>query len=560
MSLCGFIGSIGRNVSKDNISSALNGLKKRGPDEHRIEEVSKCAVLGHARLDIVGGIYGAQPAMSHDGRYALVFNGEIYNHRELAAEFGLADRGSDTDILLQLLVLRRECAVDFLRGMFAFGFVDVVTREVLLCRDEFGIKPLYYGQSDVFGNFTFCSQLRPLRDGGFFADPSDDAYEIFDGIGFLIGGSTWLKGVHQLTPGTCVTFGFDGVERRRKTFRYDPAKLESSEFSFRNVLLRHAESQKQVGVLLSAGIDSTAILKTYCDILGAERVIGFTIGLKNDRGSCRDEIPLAKQLCESLGVAHMSEYLSDEDFMLARNKIFDDMDSPSIDGVNTWFACRLAKKSGVRVVLSGVGADEFLFGYSYYRRYYLVKLVVLISKLVPINQGSMFLRAFKLRFLWGGHVDPKVYWLVKRLSFSGLVKFFSVNGSHFKTLILRVLDQLAPDNHLGRMVRPMETCAYLDRQIYLVDQLLRDSDWASMSHGVELRTPFCDPVFLRLAQNSSFASKADFFRKQGVLLPEFILRKKKQGFGVPFLNWISMIKQVEPLEPSRKIWTLGNFN
>jgi asparagine synthase (glutamine-hydrolysing) len=550
-----------------------DAMRARGPDGCGTwwSESRRCA-LGHRRLSILDlSERASQPMLSGDGRFAIIFNGEIYNYRELHAELqaqGVPFRtSSDTEVLLQLYAQFGPEMVHRLRGMFAFAIWDGTRKGLFLARDPYGIKPLYTANDGW--TFRFASQVKALLAGGKLSrDPEPagivgfqlfgsvpEPFTLFRDIRALPAGCTqWIDSIGPCEPKRFTNLAALLAEGARKTA--SPADLPSRvrEAVFDSVK-GHLLADVEVGVFLSAGVDSGALLGLMRDA-GQRQVPAITLAFDEFRGTDEDESPLAALVARTYGARHIVRRVNESEFLDDLPAIFAAMDQPSIDGVNTWFAAKAAKEAGLKVMLSGLGGDELLAGYPSFvdlprwrRRLRFLAAIpgfgqlnrTLLRWLAPglARQKPKALGVFEYGNSWAG-----LYFLRRALYLpSELRRFLDPDlvrtGLHRLKPLRLLLSHLKPDpgSDMGRV------CA-LESLHYLRNQLLRDADWAGMAHGVEIRTPFVDAQLLRtlapaVARLVPGAGKAALANAPSLALPDAIVSRAKTGFGVPTGAWMN---------------------
>jgi asparagine synthase (glutamine-hydrolysing) len=539
-------------------------MRKRGPDGEGLW-AAQGVILAHRRLAILDlDPRSNQPMVTPDGRYAIVFNGEIYNFRVLRAELENAGfqfrTTSDTEILLTMFAREGERMLPKLRGMFALAIWDTQARELFLARDPYGIKPLYYSQTR--SGIIFASQVKAVIASG-LVSPEIEAAGL---TGFYLWGSvpepwTIFKNVFAL-PAGCWLRMRAGTESHpvcwndiRENWRLKnsthPAKA-AQEHVKRAVIesvRAHLVSDVPVSIFLSGGVDSSVIAGLASE-LGA-KVEGITIGFEEFSARHQDEVPVAAEIARHYGLPHHVRRISRTEFDEDSPRILDAMDQPSIDGVNTWFASKAAAERGYKVVLSGIGGDELFRGYSYIRQ---IPRNVRLSKLVDSLPGSRFALGTACNYLAQKRSYPKL---------KGVPQFLgSVEGAYFlkRGLFLpqELPELLDPEmtriglERLGevtstlsgaRGIDGISAVCLLDSTVYLRNQLLRDSDWASMAHSLELRTPLVDAALLDTLQPyfasfSNRAGKAMLANSPSRALPSEVLHRRKTGFGVPMARWL----------------------
>src|SRR5215470_1107827 len=355
-------------------------MRARGPDGAGAwwSGDRRCG-LGHRRLAILDLSERAlQPMASGDGRYVVTFNGEIYNYpslrKELEAEGVVFRSTSDTEVLLHLFARDGATMVHRLRGMYAFAIWDSIARRLFLARDPYGIKPLYTANDGW--TFRFASQVKALLGGGQVSRDLDPAGV----VGFHLFGSvpepfTLYRDIRSLPAGHTQWVDADGPREPKAFFNLAEvlAKGAAHPVSSAEVCERvragvldsvraHLLADVEVGIFLSAGIDSGALLGTMRNA-GQHEIRAITLAFEEFRGTLEDEAPLAALVCKQYGARHIVRHLREQEFVEDLPAIFEAMDQPSIDGVNAWFVSKAAREAGLKVAISGLGGDELLGGY-----------------------------------------------------------------------------------------------------------------------------------------------------------------------------------------------------
>jgi len=525
--------------------------------------------LAHRRLSIIDlSDAGAQPMASADGRLVIVFNGEIYNYRELRAECEAAGQvfrsTSDTEVLLALYARLGTAMLDRLVGMFAFALWDVGRRGLLLARDPFGIKPLYV--ADDGKTLRTASQVKALLAGGGI----DTRPEPAGHVGFFLWGHvpephTLYRGIRALPAGTWLWADADGGRKTGRFFdlagEFASARSTSVTDSgerlaeaLRQSMRRHLIADVPVGVFLSGGLDSTTLTA-----LAAEQAAGavrsVTLGFDEFVGTPRDEVPLAEAVAAHYHTDHATFRIAAADFAAAKDSILAAMDQPSVDGVNTWLVARAARSRGLKVALSGLGGDELFGGYDTFRR---VPRLAALPRLGPLGK----LARIASQGWIGRFAPPKAAGLLEYgggwgggyLLGRGLFMPWELAGVLDGELAREGLRQLAPEAGLDALVAgiasPRLKVGALEIAGYMRNQLLRDSDWAGMAHGVEIRVPLVDVELFRallpLLAGPNPPSKRDMAATARPPLPAAVLERPKTGFFVPITQWLG--------QPNLRAW------
>lgn len=574
--MCGINGIFAYRASAEapserELLATRDHMAVRGPDGFgEWWNGSRRLGLGHRRLSIIDLSDRAnQPMLSDDEQLSIVFNGEIYNHQELRANLEAQGRRfrttSDTEVLLQLYAAEGEAMVHRLRGMFAFAIWDVKRNSLFLARDPYGIKPLY--TSDVDGSFRFASQVKALLAGGGLSRTPDPAgvvgfhlwgsvpepFTLYRDIAALPAGHTQIVdngGAREPKPYISVAQVLADGAQRPCALADVGARIKSAAL---DSVQAHLVSDVEVGVFLSAGVDSGALLGLMRDA-GQAKIRAVTLGFEEFRNSSEDEVPLASQVASYYGADHIIRTISQSEFSSDMAPMLEHMDQPSIDGVNTWFVSKATRELGIKVALSGVGGDEVLAGYPSFREIPTwVTWLRAPAALPGAGRGARML----LAALGLGARSPK---LLGMLEYGGSYPgAYMLRRSLFLPFELStvldpdlVTEGLARLNPLGRLAAsmspapasPISRVSALESTNYMRHQLLRDADWAGMAHSLEIRTPFVDIDFLRalapvVPHLRAQRGKRALASAPNRSLPDVITQRPKTGFGVPTGRWLS---------------------
>jgi asparagine synthase (glutamine-hydrolysing) len=509
--------------------------------------------------------------VSADGNLVVTYNGEIYNYRELRTELEQRDvtfrTGGDTEVLLHLYAIHGSAMVSRLRGMFAFAIWDERRRELFLARDSYGIKPLYTANDGW--TFRFASQVKALLAGGRVSRDIEPAGV----VGFRIFGHvpdpfTLFSEIRALPAGHTQRIGLSGPEEPRPFTNLAEIIAEAAATPLPAAALpevlraaalesvrAHLASDVEVGVFLSAGIDSGALLGLTRDA-GHRDVRAITLAYEEFRGTTEDEAPLARRVAASYGARHSVRFVGQREFHDDLPSIMAAMDQPSIDGVNSWFVAKAANEAGLKVALSGLGGDELLAGYPSFadvprwcRCFGPFAAIPGLGRLTRVALRATVPefarhRPKALGLLQYASGWPGAY-LLRRAVFlpdelREILDFDLVQSGLRRLRPLRGLAKsLIPDpgSNIGRI------CA-LESTRYMRDQLLRDADWAGMAHSVEIRVPYVDlrlleaiaPIFPRLPLG---VGKTELANAPSLPLNPEIIARAKSGFGVPIGAWMS---------------------
>lgn len=549
-------------VDRGELARMSEALRARGPDGagHWYTEDGRVG-LAHRRLAIIDLDPRAdQPMVSSCGRLVLVYNGEIYNYLGLRAELERAGHHfrtrSDTEVILALYRARGVDMLRALRGMYAFGLWDAAEGRLLLARDPYGIKPLYY--ADDGWCLRFASQVRALLAGGRVSRAPEPAGQ----VGFLLWGSvpepyTCWQAIRALPAGHALFVDALGPHAPfahtdlAAAWRVSaPYAAESVRDALRESAAAHLLADVPVGCFLSAGIDSGALLGAMTEV-GGRPLAAVTIGFEEFAGRPEDEVPLARRVARRYGAEHHVRWVSQAEFEADLPALLAAMDQPSIDGVNTWFVAKASREQGLKVAVSGIGGDELFGGYPSFRQLPRWRRRMAWTRWLP-GLGLLTAGPLRLAAAWsGGH--PKLAGVVRYAgSWAGayLLKralFLpeELYGLWPEDFVRQGLERLDWPQQLQHWVRPGLTehaqVSLLESRMYLLNQLLRDSDWASMAHGLELRTPWVDRELLRrvaphLGQPTE-PPKAPLIELPTTPLPAAVVARPKTGFGTPVAQW-----------------------
>lgn len=567
--MCGIVGIVTRErVNPAALAAATRALAHRGPDGEGVYMDAAGKVgLGHRRLSIIDlDVTGAQPMRSADGRYVITFNGEIYNYRDLRGDLerrGVRFRGhSDTEVLLEGFAAYGPAVLDELNGIFAFAIHDNRTGEVLVARDQMGVKPLYYAETT--SGVAFASEIKSLFEIVDIDRTIDvDALRRYLTFLWSPGEQTMLKAVRKLEPGSAMILRQGGVARRWTWWtppHYQPrtdwsARECAAELRERLVACvgRQMVSDAPVGAFLSGGLDSSAVVAAA--LRSGRTLECFTIDAGGAEPGTTDDLPFARAAARHLKVP-LSEVSVDAAAMRARVMgMVEMLDEPLADPacLNVLFISELARDRGMKVLLSGVGGDDLFTGY---RRHVALGLDPLWSA-TPAWTRRMLGRAAQ-----SGH--GAAAWrrrLAKGLGAATLEGDDRITaafawgpaGAADDLLSDDARDQAAADifapmnEVLGRCstLSPLEKCLELERRFFLADHNLTYTDKMAMAAQVEVRVPFLDPEMVAFASTVPTRWKQRFLDPKWILkqsqrgvLPDQIIDRPKTGFGAPLRSWM----------------------
>ncbi|HKP57482.1 MAG TPA: asparagine synthase (glutamine-hydrolyzing) [Polyangiales bacterium] len=585
--MCGVVGiyayrDSASSVERDELRTMRDYMTRRGPDASGEWFSPDLRVgLAHRRLSIIDlADRAAQPMQTADGRLCITFNGEIYNYASLRDE--LTGKGyvfrttSDTEVLLHLYAERGVEMFHALRGMYAFGLWDNREQRLLLARDPYGIKPLYY--SDEGGTLRFASQVRALLAGGRVSRTPDAAGQ----VGFYLWGSvpepfTTYDAIRSVPAGSFMIATARGPSAPRRHFSlaqcWTDASRQADRISepcavqeqlrqaLRDSVAQHMVADVPVSAFLSGGIDSGALVGLMTEE-GNQTTHAITLAFDEFAGHEDDETPVASAVARHYGVEHHVRLVTEREFREDLPKVFDAMDQPSIDGLNVWFVSKATAELGLKVAISGLGGDELFGGYPSFREIpQLVRAMSLPARIPGLGKGLRHALRPIVDKLPGVH--PKLAsvaeyggsfgtaYALKR----GLFLPWELDTVLPAARVEEGLARLADPMRLEGLLTPMPPSAFarvalLEAAQYMCNQLLRDADWASMAHSLEVRVPLVDHVLLRtlapvLAGEARPDGKLGLALSPRRALPEHVRGRRKTGFSTPIARWLCRSNDLE---------------
>ncbi|MFA4982558.1 MAG: asparagine synthase (glutamine-hydrolyzing) [Candidatus Omnitrophota bacterium] len=567
--MCGICGYIHLDTSKRPDESILKRmtetLKLRGPDDEGFYLKDNVA-LGHRRLSIIDLESGHQPMTSVDSSIAIVYNGEIYNFREIKDE--LQKKGhsfkthSDTEAIIHAYEEYGEDCLKCFNGMFALALWDAKKKTLFLARDRFGKKPLYYA---VFDNqFIFGSELKALLKHPSVRReidlPSLGKYLAYE---YVPSPYSIFKNINKLEPGTKLTLK-DGVVRterywdlefeRNKDFDLECAK-ERLVMLLKESVRKRLVSDVPLGVFLSGGIDSSAVVCMMRELMDPKDIKTFSIGF---REKSFDESPDARLVADYFGTDHREEIVEPDTMLKVFPEILDLLDEPFADSsiIPTYIVSRFTRKH-VTVALGGDGGDELFLGYPSFLAHkingYFSALPLGLRKkpleamvgMTATSNDYMSLNFKARRFLRGLGFPEDVrhqVWIGSFTSEEQKKMFLPDKAAAGES------DIYAPTRKFfynAKDLSPLDQAMYIYVKTYMTDDILAKVDRASMANSLEVRAPFLDPDFAKFAASIPCNYKLRRFNTKWILkealkgkLPAKTLSKSKQGFAVPVAKWL----------------------
>ncbi|HEU5411605.1 MAG TPA: asparagine synthase (glutamine-hydrolyzing) [Candidatus Acidoferrales bacterium] len=570
--ICGIIGKEEQAMAAERVRAMMHAMVHRGPDGQGFLAAPGVSI-GMRRLSIIDLPGGQQPIWNEDRTLALIFNGEIYNFRELRSLLErhghIFSTQSDTEVILHSYEMWGSECVRHLRGMFAFALVEFspsnekCANRVFLARDRLGIKPLYYALAE--GNFLFSSEVRSLLASGSIPRRLN-AQAV---SGYLLFGCacepvSLIEGIRSVPPGHC------GYVSADEPLSFSPEPYWSASDAIRPVHSRlspaeqvradledsvrcHLIADVPVGVFLSSGLDSTVLAAVAARQNTSIKT--FTLAFTEQDFS---EAALARATAGRLGTEHSELLLTGEDMLSRLDEAMRGFDQPSADGINTYFIAWAARQAGLKVALSGLGSDELFGGYSTFQFTRHLSYLLRAARLLPrsirrkaaaaallLNDGNRQsdpARKAASAFLQPDDA-PHPYFFNRMLLTREAVA--ALRGSSESWKESGWWQWFASVSQEARQLDSFTAVSWLETRSYLVNMLLRDTDTMSMRNSFEVRVPFLDDPLLRTVLSCPERNK----KQKGVrkallakavrdLVPADLIRQPKRTFTLPWEVWL----------------------
>ena len=565
--MCGICGKLNfdreARVSQPLLKAMADSISHRGPDDEGFY-VSGQVGLGFRRLSIIDLAGGHQPMCNEDESVWIVFNGEIYNYKDLRQD--LLNKGhvfrthSDTETIVHLYEEFGDQCVEKLRGMFGFAIWDQRKRKLLLARDRTGIKPLYYGVTD--NTLVFGSEMKALLvDPEIKREVQTSTIDRFLTFDYVAGDDTMFKNIYKLPPGSLMVVQGGKLEIKQYWdlhFAAGSLTMVQAEEQLLALIEEsvalHMISDVPVGFLLSGGVDSTAMLS-----LAARKtdkpISSYTVGFTN--AGIADERPFARMAAEKYGSQHHEITISSKEFMDFMPRYVWHMEEPVCEppAVALYYVSKLARDY-VKVLISGEGGDEAFAGYPNYRAMLWIERLKKKTQSVHGAVSQSLALADKLmRWPRFGKYLPLLEVPFESYYYSRTSSPFRLFNAHYRDIysadfansvskehsllpVTRLLEHNRSDDLLSRML-------YVDTKTWLPDDLLVKADKMTMANSIELRVPLLDHKILEFAASLPSSFKVHNFETKYIAkrclagqIPKEILHRKKTGFPVPYAQWL----------------------
>lgn len=552
--MCGFCGFTGKVENKEQvIENMMEKIIYRGPDS-KGTHVDDDIALGFRRLSIIDLADGTQPIYNEDETKVIVFNGEVYNYKEIRED--LVKKGhifrtkTDTEVILHGYEEYGPEVLNKFRGMFSIAIWDLVSKELFIARDFFGIKPMYYtqvGNDLVFGSEIKCILTHP----NVKKELNIHALQNYLSFQYGVPNDTFFENIYCLQPGHYFKFKDGKLEITRywkPEFKIDDAweydkLVEEIDKTFKDSVEAHKISDVEVGCFLSSGVDSSYVATQF------KGQKSFTVGFNYNK---YNEIDYAKELAEEIGQDHYFKKITDDEFWNIVPTVQYYMDQPHADPscVALYYVCNIASEH-VKVVLSGEGADELFGGYRIYHEPYSLRYSKLLPRFMWKGIAGV-LNAIPMNFPGKSYANRASKTLEER--FIGNANLFSDKE---KMKILKNTDGMKKTSEITKPfyddtkgMDDVTRMQYIDINLWMIGDILLKADRMSMANSLELRVPFLDKEVWNLARTipSKFKVTKDGRTKVAMReaalknMPEKVAQRKKLGFPVPTREWLKQEK------------------
>ncbi len=568
--MCGIAGIIGGKSAgfRSGIYKMTRALRHRGPNDHG-EFIDDWIAIGHRRLSILDlSSGGRQPIWSADGRYAIVYNGEVYNYEALRKQLCQAGYSfqtrTDTEVVLNAFIAWGAESVYRLNGMFVFAIYDAKEKQVFICRDRLGIKPLYYARCSD-GAFLFASEVRSLLESGLIPRRLNrQVLPYYLAYQSVPAPNTLIEGVHMLLPGHYMVVSRDKIVTHRYWHLLENAEQDARDHDvavvkkevrrrLEKAVSRRLVSDVPIGAFLSGGIDSSIIVGLMSQ-LQRQRVHTFSVTF--DDPAFQDG-HFARLVAKRFNTNHQEVHLTYDEVLSQIPEALAAQDQPSGDGINTYVVSKAVQKAGLTVALSGLGGDELFAGYSLFRRIILQQRALFFWRWMPRMFRGQFGRALhavnpsiatqKIKRLIASNGSlAEVYPLGRQCYSSDQVAALLPGSDGFEDPYTVFLQHAFNQAFAENVERTLLTrISFAEARTYMHDVLLRDTDQMSMANALEVRVPFLDHELVEYVMGVTDENKVPrnmpkqlLVESVGDLLPEEVVHRPKQGFVMPFDSWM----------------------
>jgi asparagine synthase (glutamine-hydrolysing) len=541
------------NSLHHNVRAMCDIMAHGGPDDEGISNADQNGfVFGHRRLALIDlSEAGHQPMRYQD--LSIVFNGEIYNYLELKGELlslgNDFNTATDTEVILAGYAAWGVAVFGRLEGMFAFALYDQKLNSTYLVRDQSGIKPLYYSVKE--DTLLFASEVKAFESTNYDFTQHPHWQIYFLTFGHIPHPFTTLEDVYSLSAScflkwnhqtSCYEIKAFSVSDYQVTINNYIDATKSIKTQLEKAVKNHLIADAPVGVFLSGGIDSSILTLIANQVIG-ENLKTLSINFAEQAFS---EESYQKLIADQMKGKHTSYLVTQQDLEQNLEEILSSMDQPSNDAINSWFVNKCAKENGLKAVLSGIGADELFGGYPSFKRMKLIKALKILPKFLLRLTAHLPSEKLK-RIYFLSYNNPIGEYLFLRGFFipSAVSKLLSIP----KNKVDQLLENFPLDNEVEQL-EDGDRASWMERNLFMKNQLLKDTDYMSMSHAIEVRVPFLGQELIRELNHISKANKfgaqpkgllIDSFKD---ILPEKIWNRPKMGFTFPLQGWLRQNKKI----------------
>lgn len=553
--MCGIAGTFILNnkdfVNYDQLNKIKESLKKRGPDGENIwiSEDKKVSLV-HTRLSIYDtSKSGEQPMSETTNRYMIVFNGSIFNYKELKLYLKKKNykflSNTDTEVILNLYREKGEKFTKYLKGIYAIAIYDREKKEVIISRDEIGVKPLYICWDN--NRFFFSSLVKSIALNDINLKINQNSIINFYLYGYISEPYTIYENIFAVEPGSTIKVNSKGIKKiyqnelfEKNSIYKSGSKNESLDYLnyhiAKNIKMQNRSDVKS-GVFLSSGIDSSKVL-----FHSEKHMEAININFEEYKKTKFDESLLAEKLTKVTGHKLLSKYYNKNEGLEMYEKYFENMDQPTVDGFNTFLASKFASENKFKVVLSGLGGDEIFFGYNFYS---FVSYADKINKnLNKLKIKYLLKNTYKI-FSENSKISKFFYVLGNSNNLNDI--YFNFRKINYENVIAKLNNRLNMNQYINPETKidlsensDLSNIKIFEISNYVKNQLLKDSDWASMSNAVELRVPLLEKKIINFALFDPYISK---LKKKNVIqfdnnVSKLLYSRAKTGFTTPLEKWI----------------------
>jgi asparagine synthase (glutamine-hydrolysing) len=547
--ICGIYNFDNNTVSKNDLLTLNNEMIDRGPDSSGLY-VKNNFGFAIRRLSIIDKTTGDQPIFSNDKNISLIFNGEIYNYieiREALKKKGVIFKTkSDSEVILKLYEIEGESFINKLNGMFAICIHDLIKNKILIYRDRFGVKPLYFYKDN--NHFIFASSLLSIKKLKTDISPSKESLLLFYLLNYYPGITTAYNNVFKLSPGSLITISGNKLSitkywklKKSTLVEYKDSKLQILDL-LKNSVKINLRSDVPVATLLSSGMDSSVL--AY--LISQEKNFQQTLSVDYEDKEF-NEGENARIFSRAIGSKHLSVKLDRYSFFVLFKEIFRKIDEPNADTalISTYALAREAKNQGIKVLISGAGSDEIFGGYSRYFSslrnnifglFNAIKINKNLLKIIPYKYSDYFYKLNNSKIALACNQSGQNFSLIIRLFKDKSSKDYLLN--YLESLFLDMKDNYFNLNSLAVMENDLNT--------YLPDNILSGFDKATMLNSIEGRVPYLDHRIVELFYNTNLESNyfSNFKSNKKIIRDLFhdkilknVFIKKKIGFDAPLIAW-----------------------